>query len=361
MEHKFICPIPWVSLSMGANSTPRLCCHQSQGIEVSANENFLELTHLNVIRKKMLKGEIPSQCQGCHELEKSQCVSPRLDYIDRFGNDYQQVKIKYLDITFNNDCNLECMMCSPLYSYKLNKLYHKELNLVHAPSWQLDLKLLGLATILAQLEVITLTGGEPLVSKRSKTFIKDLSSTEFASQITLRIFTNLTFINLEMINILKKFKKVELLLSIDSVGKNYELIRYPASWDKLVDNIDFLNEFRFPHLDVHLHSVLMASNWTHVGELIKFYSSKLAYPNALPIFVEIDTPSFLHPGVLPAKEFAVGLKNIEDALMGIESEDEVRSLCILLEKISQEKKPNLYLQYKVFLNKLIEARDGRHE
>lgn len=358
MESKFICPIPWVSLSMGAKSTPRLCCHQSQGIKFTADEKLLELTYLNDIREEMMRGEVPAQCRGCHELEKSKCSSPRLDYIERFGNDHQKVRIKYLDVTFNNDCNLECMMCSPLYSYKLNKLYHKELNLHHAPSWQLDLNLLGLTSILPALEVITLTGGEPLVSKKSKDFIQELASSEFASQLTLRIFTNLTQINLEIMSMLKKFKKVELLLSIDSVGENYELIRYPASWEQVLKNINFLKKKKFPHLDIHLHSVLMASNWAYVGELIKFYSHHLGHPNALPVFVEIDTPSFLHPGVLPDDQFHDGLVKIEDALSEINSEEEVRNLHILLHKISQKKNPNLYLQYKVFLHKLVEAREG---
>lgn len=357
---KFICPIPWVSLSLGAQSTPRLCCHQETAIATQENADLLQLSHLKTIRESMLRGEVPPQCKGCFKLEESGCSSPRQDYINRFGR-VDEVKIKYLDVTFNNDCNLECMMCSPLYSYKLNKLYHRELELSHSSTWQVDLDSKTLDRMLPSLEVITLTGGEPFVSKKILDFIKGLSDGPFAQRLTLRVFTNLSQMSLEIINVLKKFKKVELLLSVDSVEENYEFIRYPASWKTLIDNINLLKNNRFPHLDIHLHCVLMATNWSFVGELIKFYKNTLGHPNLLPIFVEIDTPSFLHPGVLPEKEFLEGLVKIEEVLDGLEMEfqdrvSEVSELRILLKKIASKRDPNLYLQYKVFKSKLSEAR-----
>ncbi|MFA5582768.1 MAG: twitch domain-containing radical SAM protein, partial [Bacteriovoracaceae bacterium] len=305
-------------------------------------------------------GEVPPQCQGCFKLEESGCSSPRQDYINRFGN-VDEVRIKYLDVTFNNDCNLECMMCSPLYSYKLNKLYHRGMDLSHSSTWQVDLDSTTLSRMLPTLEVITLTGGEPFVSKKILDFIKNLSGGPFARNLTLRVFTNLSHMSLEIINTLKKFKKVELLLSIDSVEENYEFIRYPASWKTLVNNIELLNAHRFPHLDIHLHCVLMATNWLSIGKLIKFYHNTLGHPNLLPIFVEIDTPSFLHPGVLPEKDFNEGLQRIEGVLDDLEAKfpirrDEILELRVLLKKIASKRDLNLYLQYKVFVAKLSEAR-----
>jgi len=357
---KFVCPIPWVSLSLGAQSTPRLCCHQEAAISTQEDADLLQLSHLATIRESMLRGEVPPQCRGCYRLEESGCSSPRQDYINRFGN-VDEVRIKYLDVTFNNDCNLECMMCSPLYSYKLNKLYHREMDFSHSSTWQVDLDSKTLGRMLPSLEVITLTGGEPFVSKKIVDFIKNLSDGAFARNLTLRVFTNLSQMSLEIINTLKKFKKVELLLSIDSVEENYEFIRYPASWKTLVNNIELLNAHRFPHLDIHLHCVLMATNWSFIGELINFYHKTLGHPNLLPIFVEIDTPSFLHPGVLPEKEFNDGLKSIEQVLNELEDKfpirrNEISELRILLKKIASKRDLNLYLQYKVFIAKLREAR-----
>src|SRR5690606_4941633 len=106
---KFVCPIPWVSLSLGAQSTPRLCCHQEAAISTQEDADLLQLSHLATIRESMLRGEVPPQCRGCYRLEESGCSSPRHNYINRFGN-ADEVRIKYLDVTFNNDSNLECMM-----------------------------------------------------------------------------------------------------------------------------------------------------------------------------------------------------------------------------------------------------------
>lgn len=350
-----------MSLSFGARSTPRVCCHQNGQLSYSQEADLINLEHLQSVREEMDNGKVPSLCQGCFELEKNGCISPRHDYLNRYGEKQEEIKVRYLDVTFNNDCNLECLMCSPIYSYKMNNLYHRELHYEREPQWQTELTSSMLKSLLPTLEVITLTGGEPLVSKKIIDFIKLLSSSEFAKSLTLRIYSNLSHIDHDILNLLSRFKKVELLLSIDSVGENYELIRYPAKWDKLVSNIEFLNNNRFPHLDVHLHSVLMSTNWPYIGELIEFYQKYLGYPNELPIFVEIDTPSFLHPGVLPEEQFRSGLEKIEKTLMLLEqtkpqAHSEINLLRRLLDQISCKRDPNLYLQYKVFLSKITAAR-----
>lgn len=348
-----------MSFSLGAKSTPRLCCHQEGTLSDASQEiDITELSHLKEVRDLMENGAIPLLCKGCYQLEEAGCFSPRQDYINRFGQE-TQIGIRYLDVTFNNDCNLECIMCSPVYSYKLNKFYHKELNLPQEKQWQVELTSKLLEKMLPTLEVITITGGEPFVSKKILDFIELLSEKKFAKNITLRIFTNLTQMSVSIIRVLEKFKKVELLLSVDSVGSNYELIRYPASWDKLTSNINFLNSNRFPHLDIHLHVVLMSVNWPHIGELIKFHSKYINNLSVLPIFVEIDTPSFLHPGVLPDKEFDLGISNIEKevSLLGDKvSPAQKEGLELLLNKVKSRRNSNLYLQYKVFLSKLNKAR-----
>lgn len=357
---KFICPIPWISLSLGAKSSPRVCCHQSEGLKLQ-DANLLLLEHVKEVREEMLAGKVPSACRGCFELEQEGCQSPRGDYINRYGIGPQDLKVRYLDVTLNNDCNLECLMCSPVYSYKLNNLYHRTLGHQLESSWQTELTGEMLKSLLPTLEVITLTGGEPLVAKKSLDFIKFIAVSEFVKNITLRIYTNLSRINLETIKLLSSFKKVELLLSIDSVGENYELIRYPAKWDQLRNNIQFLNANRFSHLDVHLHAMLMSTNWNFIGDLIEFYQDELAQPNHLPIFVEIETPSFLHPGVLPEDQFNEGLEKLEASLKRLEQKKpqaltEINEFRKLIQKVSKKRNPNLFLQYRIFLSKLNETR-----
>lgn len=355
-----------MSLSLGAKSIPRLCCHQTGSLEMKDHGSITDLSHLEGIREEMKSGKVPSLCHGCFQLEKENCSSPRQDYIERFGNQNQDVKIRYLDVTFNNDCNLECIMCSPLYSYKLNKLYHKGLDLKHSPVWYTELSSELLQNILPSLEVVTLTGGEPFVSKKILDFIALLAESEYGPKITLRVFTNLTQISESLISLLKKFKKVELLLSIDSVNENYEFIRYPASWKKLTGNIELLNKNRFPHLDVHLHAMLMCTNWNYIGDLITFYRMNLAQPNFLPIFVEIDTPSFLHPGVLPQDQFEEGLNKIEAVLSKIEvneplASEEIKAFRQLLNKVSHKRNTNQLIQYKVFISKIVKLRKVENE
>src|SRR5690606_13403091 len=106
--------------------------HQSIQNDLSLDtRNLSELNHLDAIRKQMIQGKVPAECSGCFALEKSGCSSPRHDYLRRFpiDPDHTNPTIRYLDLTVDNDCNLECVMCSPVYSRRLIKFFKDELYL----------------------------------------------------------------------------------------------------------------------------------------------------------------------------------------------------------------------------------------
>jgi MoaA/NifB/PqqE/SkfB family radical SAM enzyme len=87
------------------------------------------------------------------------------------------------------------------------------------------------------LQRLYITGGEPLINDRVADILEYLVSTGAASHIHLELSTNCTSVDARYIERIKKFKRVELLLSLDAVGETYEYIRYPARWSTIEANV----------------------------------------------------------------------------------------------------------------------------
>jgi glutamate-1-semialdehyde 2,1-aminomutase len=87
------------------------------------------------------------------------------------------------------------------------------------------------------LERLYITGGEPLINDRVAEILGYLVDTGAASHIHLELSTNCTSVDARYIERIKKFQRVELLLSLDAVGDTYEYIRHPARWSVVEANV----------------------------------------------------------------------------------------------------------------------------
>ena len=88
-----------------------------------------------------------------------------------------------------------------------------------------------------KLERLYITGGEPLINERVSEILEHLVQTGAASHIHLELSTNCTAVNARDIERLKKFRRAELLLSLDAIGSDYEYIRFPARWSTVEANV----------------------------------------------------------------------------------------------------------------------------
>lgn len=88
-----------------------------------------------------------------------------------------------------------------------------------------------------KLERLYITGGEPLINERVSEILEHLVETGASSHIHLELSTNCTAVNAGDIERIKKFRRVELLLSLDAVGSDYEYIRFPARWSTVEANV----------------------------------------------------------------------------------------------------------------------------
>lgn len=370
MENKFICPIPWMSLCFGPKSTLRACCHQNGSMEKNSNESLstqeiIQLKHNQNLRDQMQNGIVPHECLTCFDTEKTGGFSPRQEYLAKFKfNQDAPIKVEYLDLTVDNNCNLECAMCSSYYSYKIDDFYSGKLNIPRVGKWEINFSDDNIKALLPELKMLTITGGEPFLSKRALEIINFVATSPFAKNIQLRIFTNLTIIPKNLEELLNQFKSAELLLSIDSIEENYEFIRYPGKWSLITSNLQKLLNLHFNNTTIKVHSVISAFNWNHIDKLIKFYTTlNLKNKNLMPVFIEIENQPYLHPSVLPKKDFDHGLMMIKKTIDELNFSDpqyqyEINHVKSILSKIAANDSRRFYIDYISYIEKLKQARLG---
>jgi hypothetical protein len=91
--------------------------------------------------------------------------------------------------------------------------------------------------------------------------------------------------------------------------------------------------------------------------LISFYHQRINGYRAIPLFVAVETPIFLHPKVLPPSEFEAGKEKILHALNQLNPElqrhrDQIQDARNLIEVISKAQHSDRYLDYRIYLNKI---------
>ena len=136
-------------------------------------------------------------------------------------------------------CNLACTLCGPGAS----SLWRSELGLGKYSDDEYTLEKDELITEVAnydfsKLEHVTFSGGEPLLNKSSLEILKALNintSIQFHSNGT-------TLPTHEFLEQFARFEKFVLVFSIDDIEEQFELLRWPAEWNKVVSNILWMKE-----------------------------------------------------------------------------------------------------------------------
>lgn len=170
-----------------------------------------------------------------------------------------------LDVRFGNLCNQKCIMCGPQYSNLWYEEYFNYFNTttfgdvgkvtvtkdaktgkwIDPPelSWYDDPRWWAKFEQMAPyLRHIYITGGEPMVTPAHDVMLDKLIDMGLSQNIWLEYDSNLTTVNNLITNRWEKFKQVHIRGSMDSIGKEYELIRFGGKWDKFVKNVERIKE-----------------------------------------------------------------------------------------------------------------------
>lgn len=234
-----------------------------------------------IIQEKMLAGEEVKGCRSCYIEEKQTGSSMRTTENKQWGTsfDKENVSVKSIEITFGNYCNLACRICCSELSTswiedekKLQKDYNF-FNIKKRTNVEKEWKTQDFSTV----EVIKITGGEPLLHPDFTKFLDMMISTNRTHDISLMIFTNSSTIPKQhLIDRLSKFKNVKLYLSIDGYGKVQEYIRHNSNWDTTESTyIEWLKtELVYPNIRVCFSPTISLFNIMYIEELIDWWLDK---------------------------------------------------------------------------------------
>lgn len=338
-------------------------------IKVQDQRNLLEIINapkLKKTRELMIKGEIPSFCTRCFDIEASGGESRRIlenkyydQHIDQAlknsNPDGTLLKPNVLsaDYRLGNTCNLKCLMCSPIATKQwietwndssFEKISNDKLEELKNLNWHESTVFEDVVLAISQgLENIHFAGGEPFLIKNIKRILNKLVDENLASGISLSFNTNLTVIP-EWISILSKFKKTNICVSIDGVGKVNDYIRRFSNWDTIFKNLKYIDaKYNDLNLDIfNISCTVQVLNILHLNSLFE-----------LPkLFLNMQKKPLLfnlhHPEYLSSHLISKDLKNkVERMYKDIES-SQIQSV---LTHLKNEPAKNLGIKFLKFVEK----------
>lgn len=346
------CLAKWLQVTIHLQNGQTHSCHHPSTHKIPLEEIAQDPSALHntsykkELRKKMLAGERPTECEYCWKIEdaspnnmsdrvfksRDDWAYPELERIAQLPFN-QSINPTYLEVSFGNECNFKCAYCNPHISsaimseitkfgpYKVlghhDKEYMKSLGLFpyskeeNNPyveafwSWWPEL--------LKDLKVFRITGGEPLLNPNTFRFFDNLKIRPMP-ELNLAINSNLgipdiTFEKflgeIKEISSKKLVKNLQLYTSVDTYGKNAEFVRFGLNYQTYMKNVKkFLEE-----TDKNIQVIFMCTynafsvvNFNkllkEVTELKKNYRDEHGNPRVILDTPYLKDPSFLSCYVL---------------------------------------------------------------
>lgn len=245
-----ICSLPWFhSEYMGVS---KICCFNSEYAQDGTIVEFFNSDKINSLRTQLLSGEYPSSCDVCWTSESKGFSSLRQwrnkTHKEEFFTEYlEQPKIRSLVVFPSTVCNFKCRSCGPDKSslwaqeelaYAPNEFEKQKLfELISSTQWFNSDKSKEIFDLWPTLEYIDIYGGEPLMNKQFKELLQTSIQSGVANKQRLHFNTNGSLFPVELIELMHEFKEVTISLSIDDIGKRFEIIR-GGTWAEVDHHVD---------------------------------------------------------------------------------------------------------------------------
>lgn len=283
------CVLPWVHLCVRTDNILKPCCRfipesaadnvsfdmiSSDGIDAMNNDTFISL------RKNMLNGKRTTGCQKCYtqETKNSGTFASMRQHYNNVWNDVRRdncteffSQVRYIEMSVDNICNLQCKMCDSKFSSKLinrDKLLGNPVYKKLEPNFQkLDL------VDLSKLQKVKILGGEPFITPNFEKFIDYLIDRSDSQNITIDIVTNATAVpHQELIKKLNSFKFININVSLDSYDRANDYQRYGSNYKQTYDNSLKYREI-FHNAEFSYHCTITTLTANKLSKTLNFFES----------------------------------------------------------------------------------------
>ena len=208
------------------DDTMRLCCSLAGNLDehtykLNNTEDFLSILQSPEYIEKysvLERGGYNNDCDICIDKEADPKGSSQRFKLNKYTNSGRNF---YLKIDFSNKCNLKCVMCGSSRSTawlkdekRMNQLLDWRLPEVPYNTIGIDWWTRIPLDWWRDLGTVELSGGEPLYQEDALEFIKFLSV--HVPDCHLRIMTNGTLIDADILDKLSKFARLNMQISVDA-------------------------------------------------------------------------------------------------------------------------------------------------
>lgn len=246
------------------NGSVKPCCRFSKDLNLKWNNDpneILNSKEYKDLREKAQENVYIDGCNKCYDEDKSGFMSLR----QRFNKKFSRPKhsLEYLELAFNNVCNLTCIGCEPKYS----SLWGRKLGYI-SPEISNNFHL---KDNFEDLSYVSFFGGEPFATQNHQQFLHFLIERNLAKNITIEYTTNCTLNpKPEWKETIKHFKKTIVICSIDGIGKVNDNIRVGSHWNK---TSKVFNKFKSMDVELWVNTVVMTENVFHLKDLSEWINS----------------------------------------------------------------------------------------
>jgi organic radical activating enzyme len=260
------------------------CCRYKTPVQTFDGdlEKVLHSKEYESLRSDSLNGIRNSNCEKCYYEESLNKKSTR----QWFNENYQcnSVELKYLEVGFDNICNLACDGCWEEWSSSWWVKKNPEAKVIEG-----ILSTSDFVNIPETIEKIVFLGGEPLITNRHRKFLQSFSD---LSHLTVEYFTNGMFdLTEEDHKLLDKCKSVKFTVSVDGYRELNEKVRTGSEWNKVEQFITNLEYEKVVHTTIHRnnwHGLPDISNWIYRNNYT-WTTNVLTYPKHLDIITLTDS------------------------------------------------------------------------
>jgi len=341
-DQQIFCNAPWYELQIYWDGSLGFCCQEYHKVYPESESGIYNIKNMTIrewfdsepmrqTRMSMFGKDSNSICQRCyfeedhsstsrrHRCNQKSVIFTRTAFqdsyqqspgYDKFENSrysngaYDGMPID-LHIDLGNYCNLSCKMCNPKASSQIASQYIKwgleEARPYLRSDWTKDPlvwnRVLDELANIPKLKNVHFMGGETLITKRFEDFV-DFMLERGRTDLHFSFVTNGTTFNQQLLDKLKKFKRVGIEISIESLDETNAYQRQGTDQKLVMQNIDqYLDQCDGDQITLTIRPAISLLTIGSYAELLEWCLNR----NLVIKSLIVTRPDYLSVAILPEK------------------------------------------------------------